>query len=119
MMKDLESSTVSLINTLGIEPNTPLWKRAPTKDEEGNNVVDFMMLIPKLNKQGTPHIKNTINQLSLILTHYSSHIVFADLNMKINVLWISVKPSKGICLEIPTAIRAAVPEAVLIAEQYE
>lgn len=118
-MKNLDSNTVSLIKTLDIEPNTPLWKRAPTKDADGNNVVDFMMLIPKLNKQGKQHIKNTINKLSLVLEHHSKHIVFADLNMKINVLWVSVKPIKGICLEIPAAIRSAVPEAVLISEQYE
>ncbi|CAA6823950.1 MAG: Unknown protein [uncultured Thiotrichaceae bacterium] len=118
-MKNLDSHHVSLIKTLDIEPNIPLWKRAPTKDMDGNNVVDFMMLIPKLNKNGKQHIKNTINKLSLVLEHHSEHIVFADLNMKINVLWISIKPIKGVCIEIPADIRRAVPEAVLISEQYE
>lgn len=118
-MKNLDSSHVPLIKTLDIEPNTPLWKRAPTKDAEGNPVIDFMMLIPKLNKQNTQHIKSTINQLSRVLARHSQHIIFADLNMKINVLWVSAKPIKGICLEIPAAIRSAVPEAVLISERFD
>ncbi|MCK5917337.1 MAG: hypothetical protein KAG34_02875 [Cocleimonas sp.] len=45
-----------LINTLACSPNTPLWQRAPTKDED------------------------------------------------------------GMCLEIPAAIKVAVPEALLVAD---
>lgn len=121
MAKALNSAS-PLINTLEIEPSQSLWQRAPTKDEDGNYLADFMMLIPKLNKQGQQHIRATINNLSKVLNDYQDVIVFADLNMKINVLWISLKPVKGMCVEIPAAISQAVPEAKLIGDnshQYQ
>lgn len=105
-----------LINTLEIEPSESLWQRVPTKDTEGNYLADFMMLIPKLNKQEDHHISTTINKLSNVLSFYQDIVVFADLNMKINVLWISLKPIKGMCVEIPAAIKSVIPEAKLIGD---
>ncbi len=117
-MSDLKSSTscFSLINTLDIEPSQPLWKRVPTKDENGSYLSDFMMLIPKLNKQGKGYIGSTINRIGQVLHYYEDIVVFADLNMKMNVLWVSLKPVQGMCLEIPAAIKIHVPEAKLVGE---
>lgn len=51
------------------------------------------------------------------LAQYSDAVVFADLNMKISLLWVSVKPIKGMLAEIPSAIIASVPEAKLVSER--
>lgn len=107
----------NLRSSLQHEPNTPLWKRVPTKDESGEYLGDFMMIIPGL-KNKPPHIrKETLNILSTVLEYYKDTIVFADLNMKINLLWISVKPVKGMMTEIPAAIIATIPEAKIISDR--
>ena len=114
---DVDSPLVnSLANTLEIEPSQPLWKRVPTKDENGVYLSDFIMLIPKLNKQGKTYISNTINKLTEVLKYYEDVVVFADLNIRVNVLWISMKPQKGMCIEIPAAIKTVIPEAKLIGD---
>ncbi len=113
------SSSASLIHTLDIEPSVPLWKRVPTRDENGHYLNDFIMIIPKLNKQGKFYIGQTINKLGEVLKYYEKTVVFADLSMKKNVLWVSIRPIKGMCIEIPAAIKIVVPEAKLIGENPE
>jgi hypothetical protein len=96
----------------------PLWQRAPTHDSDGQRLSDFMMLIPKLGRRPQHHIKQTLNQLQAVMNDYQRAIVFVDLNLKLNVLWVSVKPIPGICLELPAAIKSRVPEALLIAQPH-
>jgi len=45
--------------------------------------------------------------------------VFADLNLKLNLLWISLRPRQGAIAEISAAIRIWVPEAMLVAHHAE
>lgn len=99
-----------------IIPAEPLWQRAPTHDNEGHPLSDFMMLIPKLSKRSQIQINQTLKRLQDVLNHYQDTVVFVDLNLRLNVLWVSVKPVPGICLELPTAIKSCVPEALLIAQ---
>ncbi len=106
-----------LRHTLELSPNTPLWQRVPTKDETGKYLGDFMMIIPKLRTASSEHRKNTLDSLNSVLTRYQDVVVFADFNMKINLLWISIKPTKGMFSEIPAAIIECVPEAKLISER--
>ncbi len=113
------SSNSSLIHTLELEPAVPLWKRAPTRDENGDYLNDFIIIIPKLNKQGKFYIGKTIDKLGEVLKYYEKTVVFADLNIKKNVLWVSIRPVKGMCVEIPAAIKSVVPEAKLIGENPE
>lgn len=94
----------------------PLWSHVPTCDNEGQRLSDFMMLIPKLRKQPQAHIQQVLQQIQEVLELYRHAVVFADLNLKINVLWVSVKPVPGICLELPAAILDRVPEARLVAQ---
>lgn len=75
-----------------------------------------MMLIPKLGCRPQHHIKQTLNQLQAVINNYQQAVVFVDLNLKLNVLWVSVKPIPGICLELPAAIKSRVPEALLIGQ---
>lgn len=104
-------------SSYSLEPNEPLWKRVPIKDEQGRMLSDFMMLIPKLSHQPAHKKREKINAIELVFSHYGKAVVFADLNLKINVLWVSVRPIPGICLELPAAIKHYVPEALLIAHK--
>lgn len=117
-MNNLDSKkSDELLPTLEYSANTPLWSRVPTKDEDGEYLGDFMMVITGLKKASSEHRKKTINSITQVLAEYSDVVVFADLNMKMSLLWISIKPVKGMMLEIPTAIIQSVPEAKLISDR--
>ena len=112
-----KKSSDALRRTLELSPNTPLWQRVPTKDESGKYLGDFMMIIPKLKTATPKYQKETLDALNLVLNRYQDTVVFADLNMKMNLLWVSIKPVKGMFTEIPAAIIEQVPEAKLISER--
>ena len=107
----------SLKQTIELSANTPLWSRVPTKDESGRYLGDFMMIIKGLKKATPEHRKQTLDRLTQVLAKYSDAVVFADLNMKMSLLWVSVKPIKGMLLEIPMAIIESIPEAKLVSER--
>lgn len=96
------------------QPAEPLWKRAPTRDSSGKPLSDFMMLIPKLSSRPKHYLQKTLDNLQDVFGRYEDAVVFADLNLKLNVLWVSVRPIPGICLELPAAIKVQVPEALLV-----
>jgi len=100
----------------GLTPSEPLWKLAPTRDDEGKSFVDFIMLIPKLKKKPKSYIESTLGKIHMVLSQYSHVVVFADINLKINCLWISHKAQPGLCMELASAIQRQVPEALLVAD---
>lgn len=104
------------INHNGLCTAEPLWNHVPTRDNDGNRLSDFMMLIPKLRNKPQIQIQTVLCQIQEVLEHYSHAVVFADLNLRLNVLWVSVRPVPGICLELPAAILARIPEARLVAQ---
>jgi hypothetical protein len=100
-------------------PAEPLWKRVPTRDTNGALLSDFMMLIPKLGQQPRAVLEEKIARLNAVLVSFQRRVVFADLNLKLNVLWVTVRPAPGICLDVATAIKMSIPEAVLVAHQQQ
>jgi len=102
--------------TLQMGPAEPLYKRLPREDEHGKPVVDFMMIIPKLRTQPQHLVQDTIQKIERVLERYSSMVVFADLNLKLNVLWVIVRPGAGSCWNLPMAISNEIPEALLVAQ---
>ncbi len=114
---NLNNKNSDLKPSLEYSANTPLWSRVPTKDESGCYLGDFMIIIKGLKKASPDHRKKTINNLTQVLAQYSDAVVFADLNMKMSLLWVSVKPIKGMLSEIPSAIIASIPEAKLVSER--
>jgi hypothetical protein len=100
----------------GLMPSQPLWKLAPTRDSDGTSFVDFMMVIPRLKRKPQKYIDRTLKEIHLVLVQYSHVVVFANINLKINCLWISHKFQPGICQELVTAIRQRVPEAMLVGD---
>lgn len=97
-----------------IEPGTPLWQIVPTRGADGRPLADFMMLIPGLRKRPQHEINATLNNIQKALEKYHD-VVFANFNLKINVLWISVNCRPGLMLEMVASIQEQVPDALLIA----
>lgn len=104
---------------ISLVPAEPLWKRVPTRDDEGQLLGDFMMLIPGLNQFPPNSCKQLVNKLNQLLGLYNEFVVFADLNLKLNILWISHKQVNGIGLEIAAAIHTLIPDAKLVAQYHE
>ena len=98
-----------------MELSEPLFKRAPREDEHGRPLTDFMMIIPQLRTRSQRLIQNKIGKIQRVLESFGDTVVFADLNLKINVLWVIVRQVPGACLNIPLAISEEVPEALLVA----
>jgi hypothetical protein len=105
--------------TSPLDPAEPLWKRAPTRDHEGRPLSDFMMLIPRLGGRPADQLRRTLHEINAVLVQYRHAVVFADMNLRINVLWVTVKPIPGICLELPAALKTRVPEAMLVAHKAD
>jgi hypothetical protein len=99
-----------------MEPGEPLWKIVPTRDENGRLLGDFMMLIPGLRQRPAHQIQATLDQIHCALVQFQE-VVFANMNLRLNLLWISVRTRRGITLDIASAVRSRVPEAVLIGDK--
>ena len=104
--------------TLSIDmaPAEPLWKIAPTRDENGNHVSDFLMIIPKLRQKPEMHIRRTLDDIDRALKQFNKDIVFANMDMKLNTLWVSFRSEPGLFMKIAAAIKLQVPEAVLVGD---
>ena len=103
---------------VAMEPGTPLWQIVPTHGADGRPLADFMMLIPGLRSRPQHAINTTLNNLQKALEQHHD-VVFVNLNLKINVLWVSVNCRPGIILELVTSIQRLVPEAVLVAQKQD
>jgi len=103
-------------NFPNIQQSEPLWKRAPTRDKSGKPYADFMMIIPGLKKFEPGRLNDVINKMGAVLKHYENDIIMADLNLKINVLWVTIEPHVGLSTEIAALIHHAVPEAKLVSQ---
>lgn len=110
-------NSTELICAPGLEPAEPLYARVPIRDETGQYLSDFMMIIPGLRKRSVNIRQEIISRIDHVLHLYRRTVVFADLNLKTNVLWVSVKPVPGICLELPAVIKFHVPEALLVSHR--
>jgi hypothetical protein len=99
-------------------PALPLWQLAPTHDTSGHLLTDFMMLIPRLRSRPAFEIERASRDIQAVLALHQD-VVFADLNLKLNLLWVSLRPRQGAISELAAAIRLRVPEAVLVAHHAD
>ncbi|OZA30204.1 MAG: hypothetical protein B7X93_04030 [Hydrogenophilales bacterium 17-61-9] len=99
-------------------PGIPLWQLAPTRDSGGRRLTDFMMLIPRLRSRSPVEVELVSRNIQAVLELHQD-VVFADLNLRLNVLWVSLRPRPGVISELVAAIRLRVPEAVLVAHYAE
>ena len=98
-----------------LEFHQPLYQRVPTRDVDGKLLGDFMVLIPGLRNRPRHQFTATLARLQAVLGQFTE-VVFADLNVPLNLLWVSVRPRPQIILDIAAAIMLHVPEARLVAE---
>jgi len=92
----------------------PLLNRVPTRDEFGKPLSDLMILLPGLRDKPRIQISLAIQEIHEVLAGFPDAVVFAEFNVKTNLLWVSVRPLRGIRAAIAGAIRNKVPEAKLV-----
>ncbi|MEJ1359259.1 MAG: hypothetical protein RPU51_13975, partial [Candidatus Sedimenticola sp. (ex Thyasira tokunagai)] len=80
---------------------------------------DFMMLIPRFSRWPTVRREQAFQSLQQVFQQHRELVVFADLNMKLNLLWVSLKVRQGGCWELVGAVREEIPEALLVASHAE
>lgn len=97
---------------------SPLWSRAPSRDENGKPYIDFMMLIPGLKKETEVGIESCLLKIRNSLSNFEHVVVYVDLNIKLNLLWVSVKPVPGISKLIIQAIQREIPHARVVASDF-
>ena len=99
--------------SLEILHKEPLHERVPTHDEDGNALGDFMMLFPGLRDLAEAGLRSRVDILVEILSQYRE-VVFVDLNVPLNLLWVSIKHKPGLVLELSTYVKSRIPEAKLV-----
>lgn len=100
--------------SVSISPADPLWKRVPSHGDDGRMLSDLMVLIPKLKDKPQQFIQNIIKEIEIALHYYKQYIVFADLNINLNLLLVSFESVPGIRNQIAEAIYERVPGAKLV-----
>ncbi|MES9942574.1 MAG: hypothetical protein ABW104_13870 [Candidatus Thiodiazotropha sp. 6PLUC2] len=101
------------------QPSAPLWQRAPNKQENGTSLADLMMLIPGLKHYSDVKLVHLQKMLEEVVREFGEKIVFTDINLKLNVVWVTVLPEPGLCREVALAIRERIPEAVMVGNQLK
>ena len=112
-------TSITIIDRIAVEPGQPLWQRVPTRDNEGRYLSDFMMLIPRFASWPDARRQQVYLELERVLSDFDGSVVFADLNLKLNLLWVSMRPGANGCLPLAAAVKARVPQAMLVASQAE
>jgi len=101
-----------------LENHLPLHQRVPTRDEAGRLLTDFMVLIPGLRDRSGHEFNDILSRLQAIMSDFSE-VVFVDLNLPLNLLWVSLRPRAGVILELFGVLQHYVPEARLIGHHQE
>jgi hypothetical protein len=78
---------------------------------------DFMMLIPRLGTAPILRRERIYAELRAVFRDFGGQVRFADLNLRLSLLWISVEASPGVIRDLAGAIRRRIPEAVLIGHE--
>ena len=99
-----------------IERVRPLYERVPTRAEDGSLYSDFMVLIPGIRELPEAEIAERVSGLQAVLGRYRQ-VVFADLNIRLNLLWVTLIPERGLIPDLMGALRQKVPEARLVGHE--
>ena len=109
---------INLKLSINLAPAEPLWKLAPTRDQDGGPVSDLLMIIPKLKTRPERYIKDTLANIEFALKQFNNEVLFANMDMKLNTLWVSFKAEPGIYADIVSTLQTNVPEAVLVGDSH-
>ena len=102
---------------VSISRHQPLHERVPTRDAEGRPVSDFMMLIPGLRDRPRAELMTAFAGIQAVLGSHRE-VIFADLNLRLNLLWVSLTPRIGLIEQLAVELRERVPEAKLVTGDY-
>ncbi|MGF1546985.1 MAG: hypothetical protein ACFCUG_06640 [Thiotrichales bacterium] len=119
MDKPVPIAPFELVRSTDWGPATPLWQRVPTRCAEGKLLGDFMMLIPRLNRLDVALQQEKLVMLSAALNRNRPAVEFAEMNLRLNLLWVSFRPAVGNCAEIAGAIQNVIPEALLVSSRFD
>ena len=97
-----------------ILPAEPLRKRVPERDSDGGPLADVMVLLPGLRDLPQHLLQRAVAQIQAVCGCYAHAVAFAELNIRLNLLFVSVKPITGIRNEIFDALRGFLPQARLV-----
>lgn len=98
--------------------SSPLWSRAPSRDEHGKPYFDFMMLIPGLKQEDGVKLESYQVKIKNCLKNFEHVVVYVDLNIKLNLLWVSIKPVPEVSKHIMQAIQHEIPHARVVAGDF-
>ena len=97
---------------------TPLWTRAPSRDENGKPFIDFMMIIPGLKQADPVVVEGYMVKLRDSLQRFDEQVAYVDLNVRLNLLWVSARPVPGLTCVLVEAIQAVIPEAKVVTADF-
>jgi hypothetical protein len=101
-----------------LQDHQPLYQRVPTRDSDGRLLGDFMILIPGLRERPGDEFAAALARLQAVLVSFPE-VVFVDLNVPLNLLWVSVQTRPGVILELFGAVKMRLPEAKLVGHRQE
>lgn len=104
--------------TQTLDAHRPLYERVPTRDEYGRSLSDFMLILPGLRDKPKAQFNEALMRLQAILVSFRE-VVFVDLNLPLNLLWITVRPRPGVILELFAAVKLNLPEAKLVGHRQD
>lgn len=93
----------------------PLRKLVPMRDGHGRLYADFMMMAPGFKRLSPAEVGASLMVIQGVLARFGDSVAFADFNMKIRVLWVSLESRPGLMAQVVAALRSQVPELKLIA----
>lgn len=93
----------------------PLWKVVPKRDGAGRAYSDFMMMAPGLKRRSSQEMAVIVQVMHGVLARFGEDVVFADFNVNLRVLWVSLQCRPGLMFQMVAALRAQVPELKLVA----
>lgn len=116
---DKSSQKLVLASTPAYGPGGPLYRRAPTRASAGRPVSDLMLLLPGVRGALEPVLNRVSAELQAVLGCFGDQVLFAELNLKLGLLWVTVPGEPGLCHEVAQAIRAQLPETRVIGSWLE
>lgn len=116
-MKLATRAVSGLAATDAWQVGAPMWKVVPKRDEAGKPLSDFMMLAPGLKDFPALEIERVLGQIRGVLDKFPDLVVFANFNLALNLLWVSLRCKPGGLSMIVFALRARVPMLKLIGHQ--
>ena len=93
--------------------NAGLWRYVPVKDSKNQAYCDVMLLLPGIKKNRDLQVMIR-QQLQETLEAFGDQVLFADLNLRLGIVWVTVVPEPGLCSDVADAIRQRVEGARIV-----